>query len=184
MTAPKPVSPAIEPSETPPLPSLTLNGDVLDAENPSKPPLSMSDLPTPIPDGAGGQVIPPPEPLVTDTMNMEVDAAIPDPQSGAPTLPLIDDADADAEGEIVEVEQVVEARRAFPSVSPDRPEADVLPPQAIRHDSPASAQPEAGTGQMAWKLLPRIAKLAKDMVKNGEEKVAVAQGAYNSVCRT
>ena len=32
-----------------------------------------------------------------------------------------------------------------------------------------------------WTLLPEIARLAKEMVKNGEEKVAVAQGAYNSV---
>jgi hypothetical protein len=95
------------------------------------------------------------------------------------------DAEAEAENEIIEVEQVIaedQGRRPFPSVSPAAPEAEVLPPQALRQDKPESSRVGArGRGSRKWELLPEIARLARDMVKNGEEKVAVAQGAYNSV---
>ena len=124
-------------------------------------PESVLDMGIPESDGEGGQVMPAP-------------------------VPQAEVADIDTEGrgtnEEAEVDQEAaaeEGRRAFPLVSPTQPEADVLPPQAIKEDP----QPvtETKKDNRGWALLPEIARLAKEMVKNGEEKVAVAQGAYNSV---
>jgi hypothetical protein len=134
-------------------------------------------------DGEGGQVMPPPEVEVSLEKDL-VEAKASDPATsidggedvGTGTM------DVDAEEDIGEVEEAIqpadEGRRAFPAVSPSKPEADVLPPQAIRHDSQKSM---AETKSKGSALLPEIARLAREMVKNGEEKVAVAIGAYNSV---
>lgn len=195
-TQAKLVSPVVAPDEAPPLPLLTL-GDTAESGREdaitSAPTQAGADLPTPVPDGAGGQVVPPfPEQAdnqqpkgnaADETTTQDGDVAA--EQSAVDADPRIDgggdvEADIVAEGEIVEVEQVIEGRKAFPSVSPDRPEADVLPPQAIHHDSPPPA-PSTAKEPEVWRLLPEIARLAREMVKNGEEKVAVAQGAYNSV---
>lgn len=167
------------------------------------------DHAVPIPDGLGGQIMPPPE----DTDAIMADAVgevthdttttkTPLPTNGEfQTLETINgiadgetqatgeaEAEAEAENEIIEVEQVIEedqGRRPFPSISPTAPEADVLPPQALRLDEPESSSVGARyKASRKWELLPEIARLARDMVKNGEEKVAVAQGAYNSVSAT
>lgn len=151
---------------------------------------SIADLPTPIPDGQGGQVAPTPPADEIEGGNA------PPPASSTTDDPTAvqqaeeekhtngEEAAMDVDGQAMELGEQVEARRAFPSVSPDRPEADVLPPQAIRQ-TPSKSTPletgKGGLGKAAWKLLPEIARLAREMVKNGEEKVAVAQGAYNSV---
>lgn len=77
--------------------------------------------------------------------------------------------------------QADEARLAFPPKSPTLPEADV-DPQPIKEDTQeVEEKTETKKENRGWALLPEISRLAKEMVKNGEEKVAVAQGAYNSV---
>lgn len=182
-TKAKPTSPVIPPEEVPPLPSLALDGTKEDNGNDNVPDTPGGDLPTPIPDGAGGQVVPPFAEQVNETTTSDDQTEDAPGANGNGPIETNGtggkDAEADADGEIVEVEQVVEARKAFPSVSPDRARADFLPPQAIHHETP---EPEGSVGgNQAWNLLPEIARLAREMVKNGEEKVAVAQGAYNSV---
>lgn len=141
---------------------------------------SILDLTTPIPDGQGGQIVPP-LPVDETVMATKTDKTSNEPALGDTCVEVEAGpvTDADAEGEIIGIQEPVEPRLKFPSVSPDRPEADVLPPQAIRQTAETSVTPALGQG--AWKLLPEIARLAREMVKNGEEKVAVAQGAYNSV---
>jgi hypothetical protein len=48
---------------------------------------------------------------------------------------------------------------------------------SLKMENPAEKRPLP----LPYLLLPEIGKLAKEMVRNGEEKVAVAVGAYNSV---
>lgn len=172
-TIPEPVS-VPDPEDAPPLPSLTIHEDpAIVTDESTKASESVVDLSTPIPDGQGGKVVPPPQ--ADETEN---DEAAPGTKIIAEedATPVVENADPDVYG----TEAVVEARRKFPSVSPDRPGVENLPPQAIRQTT--SDKPAPSKGKEAWKLLPEIAKLAREMVKNGEEKVAVAQGAYNSVC--
>jgi hypothetical protein len=146
----------------PPVPSLTLDGGAGPVDESGHEPASVMDMGVPESDGQGGQVMPAPEPETE-----------------------VGDVDMNGESEEVEVAQTVsagEGRLAFPAVSPSRPEADVLPPQAIKEDpKEVVAEAIAKKENRGWTLLPEIARLAKEMVKNGEEKVAVAQGAYNSV---
>lgn len=170
--------------KTPPIPSSSESAVVDDAAESSG---SLVGLPTPIPDSEESQIV------FTDVTSstkesdalQQTDPTTGGSKSGVESKPQgeqVDvggDADPDAEGEIIEVEQVIGARRAFPSFSPNHPEADLLPPQSIHQAS--TPTPQLPIGQDAWKLLPEIARLAREMVKNGEEKVAVAQGAYNSV---
>ncbi|KAK4685121.1 hypothetical protein P7C73_g5037, partial [Tremellales sp. Uapishka_1] len=69
-----------------------------------------------------------------------------------------------------------EPRNDFPPRSP----STSFPGNAIASSSRlASAKPIARPGD----LLPEIARLARELVRNGEEKVAVAVGAYNSIDR-
>jgi hypothetical protein len=110
-----------------------------------------------------------------------------EPESITPAIPN-GETDLDVEGESIGVEEAIEpdsGRLPFPPVSPTRPEADVLPPQAIKQDPLEKDSADVGKKKKTrgWELLPEIARLAKEMVKNGEEKVAVAQGAYNSASR-
>ena len=111
-------------------------------------------------DGHGGQVMPAPPPA-------QVVEDIPATES-----------EIEGEAEVAQVEEPVRALDdlgLFSSASPTRPEAE-----AIKQDSLEMEQSEKKRNR-GWELLPEIARLAKEMVKNGEEKVAVAQGAYNSV---
>jgi len=111
-------------------------------------------------DGHGGHVIPAPPPA-------EVVEDFPAKES-----------ELEGEAEVAQVEEAVRATDdlgLFSSASPNRPEAE-----AIKQDSLDMDQGEKKRNR-GWELLPEIARLAKEMVKNGEEKVAVAQGAYNSV---
>lgn len=88
------------------------------------------------------------------------------------------ESEIEGEAEVAQVEEAVRATDElglFSSASPTRPEAE-----AIKQDSLEMEQGEKKRNR-GWELLPEIARLAKEMVKNGEEKVAVAQGAYNSV---
>jgi hypothetical protein len=173
------------PAPVPPLPSLTLDGGAGPVTADGEQLDSVMEIGIPQSDGEGGQVMPPPEVEVSVAQDL-VEAKASGPatsinggeDAGTGTM------DVDAEEDIGEVEEAIqpadEGRRAFPAVSPSKPEADVLPPQAIRHDSQTSM---AGSKNKGSALLPEIARLAREMVKNGEEKVAVAIGAYNSVCQ-
>lgn len=177
-TIPEPVSVVPNPADAPPLPSLTIHQyPDASAGDSTETGASEADLSTPVPDGQGGKVVPPP--LADETEHGD---AAPTTTTTTATAaeesekPVAEDADPDVYG----TEAVVEARRKFPSVSPDRPGVENLPPQAIRQTT-ADQSEKPGPRKEAWKLLPEIARLAREMVKNGEEKVAVAQGAYNSV---
>jgi hypothetical protein len=125
---------------------------------------SVMEIGVPVSDGHGGEVMPAPEPEAE-----------------------VGDIEMSAEGETAGAEQNTaeeEGRLPFPARSPTRPEADV-PLEHTNHDIPEVAEMmETKKDNCGWKLLPEIARLAKEMVKNGEEKVAVAQGAYNSVSPT
>jgi hypothetical protein len=178
------------------MPSLSLNGDSsVRGATETREPLSIVDDAA-IPIGQGGQTMSAPDTAATpitgagqraEDESIVAQDPVPEP-NGSPLG--MEEAyaimDAEAEEDIGEVEQVIEedqGRRPFPLVSPSRPEAAFLPPQAIRQDEPESSTARRNKDKVSrgWALLPEIAKLAKDMVKNAEEKVAVAQGAYNSV---
>jgi len=121
---------------------------------------SVMEIGIPVSDGHGGEIMPAAEPEVGTT-----------------------DIEMSAEEETVEAEQSTaeeEGCLPFPARSPTRPEADV-PPETTNYDIPEVAEKMEKKDNCGWKLLPEIARLAREMVKNGEEKVAVAQGAYNSV---
>lgn len=59
----------------------------------------------------------------------------------------------------------------IPDSGPNRPSDPLQPAPSVEQERMAAAAA----------LLPEIARLAKEIVRNGEEKVAVAMGAYNSV---
>ena len=85
----------------------------------------------------------------------------PDGAGGLVLQPPLTDNASEAE----EVEEI-EGRREFPGPEPER-EMLVAPVE------PRTPQPHD--------LLPEIGRLAREIVRTGEEKVAVAVGAYNSV---
>jgi hypothetical protein len=111
---------------------------------------------------------------------------VPDGQGGLSLPPM-------ANGELVSVQRhdmdLAEpaGRREFPHPDENEP-AQALAPGAssggggragfsLKLEDPA----ERRSLPLPYLLLPEIGKLAKEMVRNGEEKVAVAVGAYNSV---
>jgi len=123
---------------------------------------SVMEIGIPASDGQGGEVMPAPEPEVEVDIEMS------------------------AEGE-VEAEQTTtteEGRLAFPARSPNLPDTNALPESIEDRTQGVAEKTELKKDNCGWKLLPEIARLAREMVKNGEEKVAVAQGAYNSVSPT
>lgn len=122
---------------------------------------SVMDIGVPESDGQGGEVMPAPEP----------EAAV---------LAI----EMSAEEKIAEPEQTTladEGRPSSPTRSPTRPETNVPPEDTNDSTQEVAEKKEPAKDNTGWKLLPEIARLAREMVKNGEEKVAVAQGAYNSV---
>jgi hypothetical protein len=148
------------PSLIPPLPSLTLDGGAGPVDVDGNELVSVMEIDVPESDGQGGEVMPAPKPYAG-----------------------VGDIEMSTEGENVGAEQSTaeeEGRLPFPDRSPSRPEADVS--EATNHNCQEIAEKvEMKKDNCGWKLLPEIARLAREMVKNGEEKVAVAQGAYNSV---
>ena len=117
-------------------------------------PVSTEDDPAPVPDGEGGLIV-----------------------------PAAEEAEAD------EVEEQVEDRRAFPTEGEPNDvemadEAAVGEASADQDKTPAreDVDAEEQDSGRASLLLPEIGRLAREMVRNGEEKVALAVGAYNAVC--
>ena len=84
--------------------------------------------------------------------------------------PLIQTADG------LELEDVdaVARRKAFPHAETSGHPTQHAEEPAMRRPSSRAARPSD--------LLPEIGRLAREIVRNGEEKLAVAVGAYNSVC--
>lgn len=153
----KPVEPAeaTSPSLIPPLPSLSLDG--------STPPVGNNE-----------QVTPPS--LVTgEPLSNGQEASVPAPEP------------AEAADTVIAVEQsVAESERGPPADSvplqdPAQQEADDPSLQLATEDQLVATSTVTKKENRGWPLLSDISRLAKEMVKNGEEKVAVAQGAYNSV---
>jgi len=78
-------------------------------------------------------------------------------------------APADEGSQDEEVKEV-EGRREFPN------------PETVGESSRTEKPPDwTPRGSRQHDLLPEIGRLAREIVRNGEEKVAVAVGAYNSV---
>ena len=151
---------ATSPSRIPPLPSLTLDGGAGPVDMNGNELTSVMEIGVPESDGQGGEVMPAPEPEAVVDIEMS------------------------AEGQTVGAEQSIaeeEGRSPFPARSPIQPEADVSPGTTGHSTQDVANKMETKKDNCGWKLLPEIARLAREMVKNGEEKVAVAQGAYNSV---
>ena len=122
---------------------------------------SVMEIGVPESDGQGGEVMPAPEPEEA-----------------------VADIEVSAEEKTTEAEQTTlaeEGRPSSPTRSPTRPETNVPPEDTNHSTQEITEKKELSKDNDGWKLLPEIARLAREMVKNGEEKVAVAQGAYNSV---
>jgi hypothetical protein len=56
-----------------------------------------------------------------------------------------------------------------------------VPPEVANDTPPPANRAEGGDRPRPSRFLPEIGRLAREIVRNCEEKVAVAQGAYNSV---
>ena len=148
-------------SQIPPLPSLTLDGGAGPVDVNGNELASVMDIGVPESDGQGGEVMP-----------------APDPEEA------VADIEMSTEEKAIEAEQTTlagEGRPPSPTRSPTRPETNVPPEDTNDNTQEVAEKKEPAKDNNGWKLLPEIARLAREMVKNGEEKVAVAQGAYNSV---
>jgi hypothetical protein len=162
----------------PPLPSLTLDGGAGPVDADGNELASVLEMGVPESDGHGGQVMPAPAPAAESGIVTGEEAG---------TQAAVESEGPEGKGgvesgsaEVEETAPAVDGHGLFSSASPTRPEAEVLPAQAIKQD-PLGMEQGTKKRNRGWELLPEIARLAKEMVKNGEEKVAVAQGAYNSV---
>ncbi|ORX38443.1 hypothetical protein BD324DRAFT_620889 [Kockovaella imperatae] len=119
--------------------------------------------------------------LETNVPVIESAAPIPDGQGG-----LLAPPDGAEEGTEEALE--VESRRAFPEEGKGQ-EGDVeMECDAVGQAKDPSAdqgkdEEEGKTDTRASELLPDIGRLAREMVRNGEEKVALAVGAYNAIDR-
>lgn len=150
--------------------------DIADESAPPAPPLPRGEmrkgdgephpewLGVPVPDGQGGLVLPP---TASPTANGEmVSTQRPDVDLDEPAR-----------------------RREFPHPLENEPAQDLAPGESSgdghRGGGGVSLKLEDAAERrslpLPYLLLPEIGKLAKEMVRNGEEKVAVAVGAYNSV---
>lgn len=124
----------------------------------------------------------PPKPVVEETVNGPEDLGLPVPDGqGGVLLPPAD-----------EPEEPIEERLSFPDASREvnpGPEGPVPPAQDDTH---VEAGPST-TGQLPppppnqsrhpyIDVLPEIGKLSREIVRNAEEKLAIAVGAYNTVC--
>lgn len=124
---------------------------------------------------------PPPKPVVPETVNGPEDMGMPVPDGqGGVLLPAAD-----------EPEEPVEERLSFP----DAPAEANGGPEGTSISVPREANAEAGpstvneTGLSREEqpvyidVLPEIGKLSREIVRNAEEKLAIAVGAYNTVRR-
>ena len=94
---------------------------------------------------------------------------------------------SDADPEDKEAEEQVEARLAFPEG--EGADGDVEMQEPASHELPNGDEQSQGvsgdvaTSERPNMLLPEIGRLTREIVRNGEEKVALAVGAYNAVSR-
>jgi hypothetical protein len=138
MTSPSHLTAPQEKRSTPP-PKPSTN---LDTSEQSQPELTdPSEMGVPLPDGAGGLVLPN---VLDVTTGLVID------RSHAPlSFPARETSHAQRSGSVA---------------------------------GPSRLQ-DIGDKPVAAELLPEIGRLAREIVRNGEEKLALAIGAYNSVCR-
>jgi hypothetical protein len=124
----------------------------------------------------------PPKPVVAEAVNGPEDLGLPVPDGqGGVLLPPAD-----------EPEEPVEERRSFPD-TPGAPRASATVPEGSIPTAGADANAGAeastpdhpalsrGSPPAYIDVLPEIGKLSREIVRNAEEKLAIAVGAYNTV---
>ena len=143
--------------------------------------VAAASMGVPRPDGHGGLVLPPEEPTQDDLP--EPRRAFPSPgsssqrQSATPLKPetphKADPPNEPTIPEDVDGDVQMQSAEALPAEAAPAASSPILRP-------PPSSRSLA-VGKKKINMLPEIAKLVKEIVRNGEEKLALAVGAYNSV---
>jgi hypothetical protein len=161
--------------------------------------LRIPPSPTPIVDSASHiehtdepeATTPPPKPSTTlnpeDTLNPQPEVQnaealgvpIPDGQGGL-ILPNLAKVVAEEAPDTAEPLAKSMAHQATPTDHKHLDQDETLPGRAV--SAPQALAPSiADKGRKASVVMAEISRLAREIVRNGEEKVAVAAGAYNSV---
>jgi hypothetical protein len=152
--------------QTPPRPSVEGVPDIISENGPAAEALGV-----PLPDGQGGLLLPARIGLVEDDWPTSDRNHFPS-TPGKSTPGGIEGDSTDQNG-AVDANLSPSGQRKVPGQEDD---AGPSKPSRARGEQSASAGRPSD-------LLPSIGRLVKDLVRNGEEKVAVAIGAYNAVSR-
>lgn len=152
--------------QTPPRPSVEGVPDIISENGPAAEALGV-----PLPDGQGGLLLPARIGLVEDdgpTFNRNHF-----PSTPGKSTPGGIEGDSTGQNGAVDANVSPSGQRKVPGQGDNA--GPSKPSRARGKQSSSSSRPSD--------LLPSIGRLVKDLVRNGEEKVAVAIGAYNAVGR-